>query len=111
MNDNTASMASTPSTDTAAAVIPPERLAQAISIVARMRDQIRGAVIGQQVIVDQVLACCLAGGHVLIEGVPGLGKTLLVKALAKTFAGDFSRIQFTPDLMPADVMGHAVFDM
>jgi MoxR-like ATPase len=53
----------------------------------------------------------LAGGHVLVEGVPGLGKTLLVRALAKTFAGDFSRIQFTPDLMPADVMGHAVFDL
>jgi MoxR-like ATPase len=68
-------------------------------------------VIGQHAIVEQVIACCLAGGHVLIEGVPGLGKTLLVKALAKTFAGDFARIQFTPDLMPADVTGHAVFDM
>jgi len=68
-------------------------------------------VIGQSAVVEQVLACCLAGGHVLIEGVPGLGKTLLVKAMAKTFAGEFSRIQFTPDLMPADVMGHAVFDM
>ncbi len=67
--------------------------------------------VGQQEIIDQVLACCLAGGHVLIEGVPGLGKTLLVKALGKTFSGDFSRIQFTPDLMPADVTGHALFDM
>jgi MoxR-like ATPase len=95
----------------AAPAISPERLAQAISILERMRAEIRGAVIGQQHVVDQVLACCLAGGHVLIEGVPGLGKTLLVKALAKTFAGDFSRIQFTPDLMPADVMGHAVFDI
>ncbi len=91
--------------------IPAERLSQAIGIVQRMRDEIRSAVIGQQAVVDQVLACCLAGGHVLIEGVPGLGKTLLVKALAKTFAGDFSRIQFTPDLMPADVMGHAIYDM
>ena len=97
-------------TDTTPA-IPAERLQQAIEIVRRMREQISRAVVGQQAIVDQVLACCLAGGHVLIEGVPGLGKTLLVKALAKTFAGDFSRIQFTPDLMPADVMGHAVFDM
>jgi MoxR-like ATPase len=91
--------------------IPAERLTQAIGIIERMRSEIRGAVIGQQHVVDQVLACCLAGGHVLIEGVPGLGKTLLVKALAKTFSGDFSRIQFTPDLMPADVMGHAVFDI
>lgn len=91
--------------------IAPERLQQAFDIVRRLREEVRRAVVGQVEVVDQVLACCLAGGHVLIEGVPGLGKTLLVKALAKTFAGDFSRIQFTPDLMPADVMGHAVFDM
>lgn len=91
--------------------ISAERLQQAIEIVRRMREEIRRAVVGQSYVVDQVLACCLAGGHVLIEGVPGLGKTLLVKALAKTFAGDFSRIQFTPDLMPADVMGHAMYDM
>jgi len=95
----------------AAPAISADRLAQAIGIIARMRDEIRSAVVGQQAVVDQVLACCLAGGHVLLEGVPGLGKTLLVKALAKTFAGDFSRIQFTPDLMPADVMGHAMFDI
>ncbi len=103
MNDSTAS--------SAASAIPADRLTQAIGIIGRMREEIRSAVIGQQAVVDQVLACCLAGGHVLIEGVPGLGKTLLVKALAKTFSGDFSRIQFTPDLMPADVMGHAVYDM
>ncbi|KQZ27527.1 AAA family ATPase [Duganella sp. Root1480D1] len=90
--------------------IPADRLAQAIDIVQRLREEIGRAIVGQQAVVEQVLACCLAGGHVLLEGVPGLGKTLLVKALAKTFAGDFSRIQFTPDLMPADVMGHAVFD-
>jgi MoxR-like ATPase len=98
-------------TSFAAPAIAADRLAQAIAIIGRMREEIRGAVIGQQAVIDQVLACCLAGGHVLIEGVPGLGKTLLVKALAKTFSGEFSRIQFTPDLMPADVMGHAVFDI
>ncbi len=97
--------------ETTTAPIPADRLQQAIDIVRRMREEIQRAVIGQKIVVDQVLACCLAGGHVLIEGVPGLGKTLLVKALAKTFSGEFSRIQFTPDLMPADVMGHAVFDM
>ncbi|GAB3252914.1 AAA family ATPase [Chitinimonas naiadis] len=92
-------------------MIAPERLNQAIEIVRRLREEIGRAVVGQQAIIDQVLASFLAGGHVLLEGVPGLGKTLLVRALAKTFAGDFSRIQFTPDLMPADVMGHAVFDL
>jgi MoxR-like ATPase len=91
--------------------IPADRLQQAIDIITRMRQEIQRALVGQESVVDQVLACALAGGHVLIEGVPGLGKTLLVKAMAKTFSGDFSRIQFTPDLMPADVMGHAVFDM
>jgi len=90
--------------------IPADRLTQAVDIVQRLREEIGRAIVGQEAVVEQVLACCLAGGHVLLEGVPGLGKTLLVKALAKTFAGDFSRIQFTPDLMPADVMGHAVFD-
>lgn len=94
-----------------AVTIPAEKLQQAVDIVRRMREEIRRALIGQQAVVDQVLATLLAGGHVLIEGVPGLGKTLLVKALAKTFAGEFTRIQFTPDLMPADVMGHSIFDM
>lgn len=94
-----------------APVVQAERLQKAIEIIHRMREEIGRAVVGQQHVVDQVLACCLAGGHVLIEGVPGLGKTLLVKALAKTFSGSFSRIQFTPDLMPTDVTGHTVFDM
>src|ERR1700739_2804425 len=97
--------------DATSSQIPAERLQQAVDIVTRMRAEIQRALVGQESVVEQVLACCLAGGHVLIEGVPGLGKTLLVKAMAKTFSGDFSRIQFTPDLMPADVMGHAVFDM
>jgi MoxR-like ATPase len=57
-----------------------------------------------------VLIALLSGGHVLVEGVPGLGKTLLVRALAKTFDGRFGRIQFTPDLMPADVTGHTLYD-
>jgi len=68
-------------------------------------------VIGQHNVIDHVLIALLAAGHVLIEGVPGLGKTLLVQAFAKTFHGQFSRIQFTPDLMPSDVTGHALYDM
>ncbi|HMB55445.1 MAG TPA: MoxR family ATPase [Thermoanaerobaculia bacterium] len=75
-----------------------------------IRRQISRAVVGQEAVIEQVLTALLAGGHVLIEGVPGLGKTLLVLALARTFGGRFTRIQFTPDLMPTDVTGHAVFD-
>lgn len=67
--------------------------------------------VGQQRVVDQVLVALLAGGHVLIEGVPGLGKTLLVQLLAGGIGGKFKRIQFTPDLMPGDVTGHVMFDM
>jgi len=84
---------------------------RAIEIVQRIRSEISKVVVGQEDIIDQVLIGLLAAGHVLIEGVPGLGKTLLVQALARTFAGNFTRIQFTPDLMPSDVTGHAMYDM
>ena len=76
-----------------------------------LREHINGRLIGQQRVVDQVLIALLAGGHVLIEGVPGLGKTLLVQTLAAGIGGKFKRIQFTPDLMPGDVTGHVMFDM
>jgi MoxR-like ATPase len=75
-----------------------------------MRSEVGKALVGQKEVVDAVLVALLAGGHVLIEGVPGLGKTLLVRALARTFTGSFGRIQFTPDLMPADVTGHTLYD-
>jgi MoxR-like ATPase len=90
--------------------ISAEQLEQAVKVVAAMRGQIARAMVGQGEVVEQTLAALLAGGHVLIEGVPGLGKTLLVRALAKTFDGRFARIQFTPDLMPADVTGHTLYD-
>ncbi len=80
-------------------------------LMQRIRQEIGHALVGQQVVVEQVLIALLAGGHVLIEGVPGLGKTLLVRALARSFRGQFGRIQFTPDLMPADVMGYVLYDM
>ena len=71
--------------------IPPEELEQAVKVVGAMRTQIARAMVGQAEVVEQTLAALLAGGHVLIEGVPGLGKTLLVRALAKTFDGRFAR--------------------
>ncbi len=85
--------------------------AMAGEIMQRIKAEIRKAIIGQEAVIDQVLIGLMAGGHVLIEGVPGLGKTLLVRALAKTFKGEYSRIQFTPDLMPSDVSGHVIYDM
>ena len=87
------------------------RWQQASARVNALRERINQVVIGQQAVVDQVLIALLAGGHVLLEGVPGLGKTLLVRSLARGFGGDFRRIQFTPDLMPADVTGHAIYHM
>jgi MoxR-like ATPase len=82
----------------------------AANAVGRMREEVSRVVVGQESEVEQVLLAFLAAGHVLIEGVPGLGKTLLVLALSRTFGGKFSRVQFTPDLMPSDVTGHVVFD-
>lgn len=76
-----------------------------------LRRTIGSMLIGQDDVIDQVLVVLLCRGHVLLEGVPGLGKTLLVKALAACFHGQFRRIQFTPDLMPADMTGHSIYDM
>ncbi|HIQ07306.1 MAG TPA: MoxR family ATPase [Thiotrichaceae bacterium] len=87
------------------------QLEEASDLIEQMKVEISKTVIGQKRVVEQSLIALIAGGNVLIEGVPGLGKTLLVKALARTFEGEFSRIQFTPDLMPADVTGHVMFDM
>ncbi len=78
--------------------------------VVALRTEIGHAFFSQASVVDDLIIALLAGGHVLLEGVPGLGKTLLVKALSKAFGGTFSRIQFTPDLMPSDASGHAVYD-
>ncbi len=83
---------------------------QALRAAGAIRGEVAKALLGQREVIDQVLIALLSGGHVLIEGVPGLGKTLLVRALAKTFEGRFGRIQFTPDLMPADVTGHTLYD-
>ncbi len=86
-------------------------IARAAEQARVLREQVQRVVLGQEDTVDHVLAGFLAGGHVLLEGVPGLGKTLMVLALSRAFGGVFSRVQFTPDLMPSDVTGHAMYDM
>ncbi len=76
-----------------------------------LEHEIAKAVIGQSRVIHEVMLALLAAGHVLVEGVPGLGKTLLVRSLAAAVQGEFSRIQFTPDMMPSDISGHIMFDM
>lgn len=73
-------------------------------------EEVRKAVVGQDEVIEQVLVALISGGHVLLEGVPGVAKTLIVRALALAFDLDFKRVQFTPDMMPSDVVGTNVFD-
>jgi MoxR-like ATPase len=82
-----------------------KRAQEFVDRYAAIREQIGRVIVGHDEIVHGVLTCLFVGGHCLLEGVPGLGKTLLVRTLAKTLDLDFSRIQFTPDLMPADILG------
>lgn len=85
-------------------------IAHAHDLLLTVRKMLQETVVGQRRVIDDLLVATTAGGHVLVEGVPGLGKTLLVRSLAKCIAGSFSRVQFTPDLMPSDIVGHAMFD-
>ncbi len=92
-------------------VVPSE----AVSAAHRVRDlvlaEVKKAVVGQDDTLELILCGILAGGHVLLEGVPGVAKTLMVRAVARSVDSKFKRIQFTPDMMPADVLGTSVFDM
>jgi len=85
-------------------------ITRAAELLDKLRQAIGQAVVGQNEVVDQVLITLVASGHALIEGVPGLGKTLLVRALSQALSLEHSRVQFTPDMMPSDITGHAVLD-
>jgi MoxR-like ATPase len=87
---------------------PAERVERFQADVARVRAEVGKMLVGQEEILDGTLTCLLAAGHALLEGVPGLGKTMLVRSLAEALDLEFSRIQFTPDLMPADILGTTV---
>lgn len=85
-------------------------IARAAELLERLRASIGQAMVGQSDVVHQVIVTLMASGHALIEGVPGLGKTLLVRALSRALSLQFARVQFTPDMMPSDITGHAVLD-
>jgi MoxR-like ATPase len=91
-----------------------EAVREQVTLFRKRIDELRGeiakSIVGNREVVDGVITCMLAGGHALLEGVPGLGKTMLVRTLAETLSLTFSRIQFTPDLMPADILGTTVID-
>jgi MoxR-like ATPase len=86
-------------------------LEDASALVNDLESMVGRTVIGQRHVIRETIVALIAGGHVLVEGLPGLGKTLLVRSLSSAVGGEFSRVQFTPDLMPSDITGHAIFDL
>jgi MoxR-like ATPase len=87
-----------------------DQVAQQAEVVHRIRSELSKVVVGQQEMVDRLLIAVLTGGHVLLEGVPGLAKTLTINSLARAIDLDFKRIQFTPDLLPADLLGTLIYN-
>ncbi len=87
-----------------------EKINHAAGFVTRINDELSKVIVGQQTMIERLLIGLLSNGHVLLEGVPGLAKTLSIKSLAQTIHAQFSRIQFTPDLLPADVLGTMIYN-
>ena len=85
------------------------RIAAQKELVARIKDEVAKVIVGQEKLVDRLVLAMITDGHILLEGVPGLAKTLSVNTLAKTLGLEFSRISFTPDLLPADVVGTLIY--
>jgi MoxR-like ATPase len=92
--------------------VPGEEIQNTITrqMTGQIKSEMVKVIVGQNYVLDHMIIALLAGGHVLLEGVPGIAKTLMVKTLAKTVSGTFKRIQFTPDLMPSDIIGTNIFD-
>ena len=86
-------------------------LTELMESISQVRAEVKKIIVGQDSTVDMLIAAVLADGHILIEGVPGIAKTLIAKIIARTISADFSRIQFTPDLMPSDILGTSVYNM
>ena len=91
--------------------VPPGELTQVYEKLAAVREQFARVILGQDAVVEQVLVTILCGGHALLEGVPGVAKTLTIRTLAAAVSCRVKRIQFTPDLMPSDIVGTNVFDL
>src|SRR6187399_665937 len=89
---------------------PEMSLSETASLVSALQKELRRVIVGQDEVVTEILTAFLAGGHCLLRGVPGLAKTLLIKTLAEAVHLKFSRIQFTPDLMPSDIIGTEVIE-
>lgn len=87
-----------------------DKINQAAAFVGRINDELSKVIVGQHVMIERLMIGLLSNGHVLLEGVPGLAKTLAIKSLAQSIKADFSRIQFTPDLLPADVVGTMIYN-
>ncbi|MBL0184756.1 MAG: MoxR family ATPase [Candidatus Obscuribacter sp.] len=88
-----------------------EELAFTRATFTRLKDALNSTIVGQEMVIDQLLTAILADGHVLLEGVPGTAKTLLVKTIANLVGADFGRIQLTPDMLPSDIVGTSVYDL